>query len=217
MHKNSMLISKLNRKSIMKIYLLTFLLSTIWYNAAGQAVIPAAEAQLKSAVLAAPADKRIGATVYGYNQKGEFVQLRKGTNEMVCLADDPKQKGFSVSCYHKDLDPFMARGRELRKAGKDAQQIFDTREAEAKNGKLKMPRQATSLFVFTASDDNYNPATGEVKDGYMRYVVYVPYATAESTGLPLKPEGPAMPWIMHPGTHGAHIMITPPPPAKDKQ
>jgi hypothetical protein len=217
MHKNSMLTSKLNRKSIMKIYLLTFLLTSIWYNAAGQSVIPAAEAQLKSAVLAAPADKRSGATVYGYNQKGEFVQLRKGTNEMVCLADDPKQKGFSVSCYHKDLDLFMARGRELRKAGKDAQQIFDTREAEAKNGKLKMPKQATSLFVFTASEDNYNPATGEVKDGYMRYVVYVPYATAESTGLPLKLEGPAMPWIMHPGTHGAHIMITPPPPAKDKQ
>ncbi|NDK57429.1 hypothetical protein [Pontibacter fetidus] len=201
----------------MKIYLFTLLVSVTGFAATAQSTIPAADAQIKSAVLAAPADKRSDATVYGYNQKGEFVQLRKGTNEMVCLADDPKQKGFSVSCYHKDLDPFMARGRELRKAGKDTHQIFETREAEAKSGKLKMPNQATSLFVFTASDENYNPTTGEVKDGYMRYVVYIPYATAESTGLPLKPEGPAMPWIMHPGTHGAHIMITPPPPAKDKQ
>ncbi|MBB6612675.1 hypothetical protein H7F15_16655 [Pontibacter sp. Tf4] len=175
--------------------------------------IPTSEVQIKTAVLAAPADKRDGATVLGYNQKGELVQLRKGTNEMVCLADDPKQKGFSVSCYHKDLEPFMARGRELRKSGKAGQEIFDMREQEVKSGKLKMPKQPTSLFVFMATDENVNLTNGEVKDGYMRYVVYIPYATAESTGLPLKPESPAMPWIMHPGTHGAHIMITPAPPA----
>nr|WP_250419151.1 MULTISPECIES: hypothetical protein [Pontibacter] len=176
--------------------------------------IPAPEIQIKAAVLAAPSDKRAGATVYGYNQKGEFTQLRKGTNEMICLADNPKQKGFSVSCYHRDLNPFMARGRELRKAGKAAQEIFAAREKEVKSGKLKMPGQPTTLFVYTASDDDFNAATGEVKNGYLRYVVYIPFATAESTGLPLKPEGPAMPWIMNPGTHGAHIMINPP---KDKE
>ncbi len=175
---------------------------------------PAAEAQIKAAVLAAPAEKRAGAAVYGYNQKGELVQLRKGTNEMVCLADDPNQKGFSASCYHRDLDPFMARGRELKKAGKATKEIFDMREQEVKSGKLKMPAQPTSLFVFTAPDENYNSRTGDVKDGYLRYVVYIPYATSESTGLPLKPEAPAMPWIMYPGTHGAHIMISPAPPAK---
>ena len=177
-----------------------------------QNTIPAAEVQIKGAMMAAPTDKREGAAVYGYNQKGEMVQLRKGTNEMICLADDPTQKGFSVSCYHKDLEPFMARGRELRKAGMDAKAIFDTREQEAKSGKLKMPKQATSLFVYTANDEDVDQKTGEVKNGYLRYVVYISYATAESTGLPLKPDegAPAMPWIMHPGTHGAHIMINPP-------
>lgn len=181
-----------------------------WSSLAQSTVIPTSESQIKAAVLAAPSDKRDGAAVYGYDRKGELVQLRKGTNELVCLADDPNQKGFSVSCYHKDLDAFMARGRELRKAGKDTKEIFDTREQEVKSGKLNMPKQPTTLFVYTASDENYNATTGEVKDGYLRYVVYIPYATAETTGLPLKPEGPAMPWIMHPGTHGAHIMISPP-------
>jgi hypothetical protein len=172
--------------------------------------IPSAEAQVKAARLAAPTDKRDGATVLGYNPKGELVVLHKGNNELICLADDPNQKGFSVSCYHKDLEPFMARGRELKKSGKNTEQVFDTREQEAKSGKLKMPKQATTLFVFTASDDDYNRNTGEVKNGYLRYVVYIPYATAESTGLPLQPEAPAMPWIMFPGTHAAHIMINPP-------
>jgi len=41
-------------------------------------------------------------------------------------------------------------------------------------------------------------------------VVYIPWATAASTGLPIKPAAPGMPWIMDPGTHRAHIMITPP-------
>lgn len=176
-----------------------------------QTPVPAAENQIKAAVLAAPADKRAGATVYGYNKNQELVLLRKGSNELICLGDNPGQKGFSASCYHRDLEPFMARGRELKKQGQAGQQIFDTREKEAKAGTLKMPAQPTTLFVFSAPEENFNPATGEVKGGNLRYVVYIPYATAESTGLPLKPEAPGMPWIMHPGTHGAHIMITPPP------
>lgn len=198
----------------MKKSMVTFLFGLMATAAFSQTAIPSPEVQIKTASLAAPADKRAGAAVYGYNQKGDLVQLRKGTNEMVCLADDPAKEGFSASCYHKDLDPFMARGRELKKAGKATKEIFDTREAEVKSGKLKMPTQPASLFVFTASDENVNLTSGEIKDGYRRYVVYIPYATAESTGLPLAPEGPAMPWIMHPGTHGAHIMITPHPDTK---
>lgn len=179
-------------------------------SAFAQTKVPSAAMQIKTAVMAAPEDKREGAAVLGYNQQGELVQLRKGSNDMVCLADDPNQKGVSVSCYHRDLEPFMARGRELRKAGKSTKEIFDMREQEVKSGKLSMPEQPSALFVYTASDENYNQATGEVKDGYLRYVVYIPYATAEGTGLPLKPSEPGMPWIMHPGTHGAHIMINPP-------
>jgi len=164
--------------------------------------------------MAAPEDQRDGAMVYGYDSKGEFVVLRKGTNEMVCLADNPNQKGFSVSCYHKDLEPFMARGRELKAAGKTTQEIFDIREAEAKSGKLVMPKQASNLQVYSAPADAYNPTTGEVTKGSFRYVVYIPWATAASTGLPVKPEVPGMPWIMNPGTHRAHIMID--PVSKDK-
>ncbi|PRY05034.1 hypothetical protein CLV24_13151 [Pontibacter ummariensis] len=194
----------------MKKTLITAVLALVSAGAFAQANVPSSEAQIKGAVLAAPSDKRAGATVFGYNAKGEFVQLRKGTNEMVCLADDPNQKGFSTACYHQDLEPFMARGRELRKAGKSNQEIFEMREQEAKSGKLAMPKQASTLFVYAAPEENYDSSTGEVKEGYLRYVVYIPYATAESTGLPLKPQAPAMPWIMHPGTHGAHIMINPP-------
>lgn len=174
-------------------------------------VIPSKEVQISTAVLAAPEGLREKAMVYGYSEKGEFMALRPGSNEMVCLADDPNQAGLNVSCYHKDLEPFMARGRELKKAGKNQKEVFDMREQEVKSGKLLMPKQPATLFVFSAPDEQFNRTTGEVTGGNLRYVVYIPYATSESTGLPLKPEAPGMPWIMDPGTHRAHIMINPPP------
>jgi hypothetical protein len=168
------------------------------------------EVQIKTAVLAAPEALRDKAMVYGYDTKGALVVLRPGGNEMVCIADDAAQEGLNVSCYHKDLEPFMQRGRDLKAEGKSFKEVFDMREEEVKSGKLPMPKQPTSLFVFTAPDDKYDRTSGEVTNGYLRYVVYIPYATAESTGLPLKPEAPGMPWIMDPGTHRAHIMINPP-------
>ncbi len=194
-------------------------LAGFWAQA--QSGVPSTEAQIKAAVLAAPAELRDGAAVLGYNAKGELIELRKGTNELICLADDPNQKGFSVACYHKDLEPFMARGRELKKAGKTSEEVFEAREQEAKSGKLPMPKQPAALYVFSAPAENYNAGTGVVKNGYLRYVVYVPYATAETTGLSLKPEAEGMPWLMHPGTAAAHIMISPPmekakPAAKSK-
>lgn len=173
--------------------------------------IPSVEVQIKSAILAAPNGLGEDATVYGYDKEGNFSLLRKGTNEMICLADDPNKEGFSASCYHQSLEPFMSRGRALKDQGKTHQEISRMREEEVKSGKLKMPRDGTTLFVFYAPKENFDATTGTVRNGSFRYVVYIPYATAESTGLPLTPSAPGMPWIMDPGTHRAHIMITPPP------
>ena len=193
----------------MKKLLLILVLSQIALSNCAQSKVSSKEVQIKLALLSAPADKRDSATVYGYSPDEEFIMLRKGTNELICLADDPNQPGLSVACYHKDLEPFMKRGRDLRKQGKTAEEIFDTREKEVKAGKLKMPRQPATLFAYSSSKEDYNEQTGEVKKGYLRSVIYIPYATAQNTGLPLKPDAPGLPWIMHPGTHGAHIMINP--------
>jgi hypothetical protein len=105
----------------------------------------------------------------------------------------------------------MDRGRVLKKEGKSQTEIFDMREAEVKAGKLMMPKQPATLFVLSTADEKYNRTTGDVADTYLRYVIYTPYATPETTGLPLKPDAPGMPWLMDPGTHRAHIMINPAP------
>lgn len=105
----------------------------------------------------------------------------------------------------------MARGRELRAEGKTGPEIFDIREEEAKSGKLDMGKQGSTLHIYYGESDLYNPETNEVEGAHYRYVVYLPFATAESTGLPEKPVGSNHPWIMNPGTHRAHIMISPLP------
>lgn len=172
--------------------------------------IPDKEAQINAAVMAAPEDKRAEATVLGFDAEGNIVTIREGSNNMVCLADDPNSPGFNAACYHVDLEPFMARGRELKAEGKKPQEVFEIREKEAKSGKLKMPGAPSTLHVLSGKEGKYNPESGEVENANYRYVVYIPFATAESTGLPLSPIVPGGPWIMDPGTHRAHIMVTPP-------
>ena len=165
--------------------------------------------QIKAALLAAPREKRDSCTVYGYSADKQLIVLRKGTNEMICLGDDPDVPGFSVACYCNSLEPFMKRGRELRKQGIDGQQLFDERGKEVKEGTLQMPKEPAALYVYSAKDEDFNRRTGEVKNGNLRYVIYIPFATAASTGLPEKPSADGMPWIMNPGTYRAHIMINP--------
>ena len=168
--------------------------------------IPPKEWQIKTALMAVPKDYKEGAKVYGYDANGNFITLREGSNDYIALADDPNNEKFSTAAYHKELDEFMARGRSLKAQGKDFKEIFDIREAEVKSGTLKMPDKST-LCVFTGE---VNPTTKEIENPYVRYVFYIPFATGESTGLPTTPTPPGHAWIMDPGTHRAHIMITPP-------
>ena len=168
-------------------------------------VAPPAD-QIASAILAAPKERRTDATVLGYNAKGEVVTLRKGTNDLICLADDPADKTFSVACYHKELEPFMARGRELAAQGAKGKDRHEMRWKEVEQGKVPIPREPRMLYVLTGN--GYDAAKGEVTNSYLRWVVYTPYATPESTGLSTT-AGPG-PWLMYPGTPGAHIMISPP-------
>ncbi len=166
--------------------------------------------QIASAIQAAPEEMREGAAVLGYGADGKLTELRKGTNQLICLADDPKDARFSVACYHKDLEPFMARGRELAAQGiAGGARNENYRWKEVQEGKLKMPREPRFLYVL--SGKGYDAASGKVIDGALRWVIYVPFATAESLGLSTKSKR-GEPWLMDAGTAGAHIMITPAPP-----
>jgi hypothetical protein len=174
-----------------------------------QAQAPSTDVQVAAAILAAPEAQQAGATVLGYDSSGQVSMLRKGTNDLVCLSDNPTDDRFSVACYHASLEPYMARGRALAEEGvSSGQERLQLRWKEAEEGTLTMPENPATLYVLTGT--GFDASSGEVEGAYLRYVLYTPWATVESTGLTDSPQGPGSPWLMYPGTAGAHIMISPP-------
>lgn len=167
-------------------------------------IAPAAQ-QVAAAVTALPEEMRAGAAVLGYSPDGKLISLRAGKNDMICLAPEPAAKAFHSACYHKAMEPFMARGRALREQGVKGGQVDTVRFAEVKSGKLKMPTSPTMLYQIFGG--TFDPATEKVTGGNWLYVTYIPFATPASTGLSAKGSDKG-PWIMFPGTPKAHIMFS---------
>lgn len=173
-----------------------------------QTEIPSAEKQIMAAVSPAPAEKRDEATVLGYNDSGELVTLREGTNELICIADDPSVDRFHVACYLKEMEPFMIRGRELRAEGLSRDEVMATRKREIESGDIPWPDKPMALYSLSGSENGYDYTSDQLQSASPLYVVYVPYATQESTGIATSPGSEGAPWLMNPGEPWAHIMIS---------
>ena len=175
-------------------------------RSAQDASLPTPAQQIAAAVLPLPADLRAGATVMGYKTKGKLELLREGKNAMICLALFVVRPDFHVACYHKGMEPFMARGRELREQGVKGDKVDSVRFAEVKSGKLKMPK-AAALYSLTGKKEAWDPATGRVTGASPLAVVYMPGMTAEEIGVSALPVATGA-WMMFPGTPKSHVMIT---------
>ena len=158
----------------MKNILVTTLVMTL-FSACAQEEKPEimpADIQIKTALLAAPDTKKEGAMVYGYNDDGEMVVLREGSNDLVCVADNPYNKGIQAACYFKELDPFMNRGRELKKEGKETMEVRKIRASEVESGALSMPKSPSMMYIFYGTEAAYDKTKGSLADGQFRYVIY---------------------------------------------
>ena len=177
--------------------------------APAKATTPPAAEQIAAAVLPLPQEFRADARVLGYRAGSHaLVPLRGGKGPFTCLASDPSGQGFHVACYHESLEPFMARGRALRASGVKGDQVDTVRFAEVRAKKLAMPTHPASLYQLFGPPDAFDPRTGTAAKARALFIVYLPGATAASTGLSTKPVEGA-PWLMFPGTPKAHIMLEP--------
>ena len=160
---------------------------------------------IAAAVLPLPDSMRAGARVLVY-RGADLVEVRAGSNEMICLGDDPTHKGLQVSCYHKSLEPFMEKGRELRAAGITTRAAVDSaRLADVKSGRIVMPSAAMLSSIF-AESDSFDALAGPPEKHRALDVIYLPFATEESSGIS---EQPAVdrPWLMFAGKPWAHVML----------
>jgi hypothetical protein len=159
------------------------------------------EDKIAQAVLPLPDDLRAGATVVTYDEKtGDRMVLRQGTNFIEC---QPKAKDGFVRCYNKVLTPRRDMEAKLRAQGKSDKDVSDAIAAALKDGRLKAPPFGTMSYRY--SDD-----PGRIK---LLWVMSVPNATPESVGVSTESQrdaalkGNGKPWLMLPGTPGAHVMI----------
>ena len=163
-----------------------------------------------TAVLAAPEPYRAEAEVRAWTTDGGLAVLREGSNGLVCLADRPGDDAFSAACYHESLEPFMARGRDLRAQGVEGMERHERRWEEARAGTLPMPSGAAMVYNIGFPDEDVDPATADPTAVPRLHAIYIPGATAESTGLPTSGDGGG-PWLMWPGEPSAHVMVLVPP------
>ena len=150
------------------------------------------DSQIAQAVMAAPEVGGPARRCWALSG-GKRRPLRPGTNDLVCLADNPAAEGFSVACYHKDLDPFMARGREMTAKGITDDKVRDQTRFDENQG-----RQADDAERATDAlrDDRQVGRTGH-RQGRGRFDPLGdlrPVRHGETTGLATRPAGP--------GAHG---------------
>jgi hypothetical protein len=151
-----------------------------------------------TALAAAPANLREGATVIKWKPDFTYDTLKKGTNRLVCYdrSGFPTQQPFSIECTSiANLDR-VAQNLKAEATGvrAKAQAMLDAME---KDGTRVKPEYG-SMWYHLMGPDREHART--------HTTVAVPGASTQSTGLPdNNNQGGA--WIMNAGTTTAHLMI----------
>jgi len=133
--------------------------------------------------------------------------LRQGTNFIEC---QPRMADGFTRCYSKSLAPRRDLEAKLRAEKKTDQQIQQAVAAAVKAGTLPPPARGIMSYRGYDKRDRIQNL----------WVMSLPNATPEAVGVSTASqrdaalEGKGLPWMMLPGTPGAHIMIPINPPAK---
>jgi len=152
------------------------------------------------ATLPLPLDMRAGATVYTYDETGARKVLRQGTNQFECM---PRGADGFTWCYNKSGGPRRDLAAKLRAEKKTDKEIAEAMAAATKAGTVKPTEFGTMSYRLYGKPDRIQ----------LLWVLSVPNATPDSIGVTTASaredalELRGTPWLMLPGTPGAHIMI----------
>ncbi len=156
--------------------------------------------QIATATMAAPPAMQADAMVIRLAADGSHTVLREGSNGLVCWdrSDEPN-RSFSVQCTSVENMDRIRQNRAWNMSGKTAEEIRAMRDAAEADG-----TRAVSKFgsvYYTLNGENAEAAS-------LHLTVAVPFATAESLGLPDQGSYTrAGTWIMEAGLSSAHIML----------
>ncbi len=169
--------------------------NTLWSN-------KTVEQKIAEAVLPLPADLQADATVYTYDpDTGERVVLRQGTNQVECQPSNPAAENTICASARSGAGRDLS--AKLRAEGKSGEEIQAAMAAAREAGDIPGSSFGEMMYFLRHNDR-------QIK---LLWVMLVPGATPESIGVSTQNQrdnalaGHGRPWLMRPGTPGAHIMI----------
>jgi hypothetical protein len=161
------------------------------------ALAQAPDAAVETALLAAPANLREGATVIKWKPDFTYDTLKKGTSRLVCYdrSGFPEQQPFSIECTSiANLDR-VAQSLKFEAAG-DKVKTQAMVDAAEKEGTRVKPEYGSVWYHLMGADREHARA---------HVTIAVPGATTQSIGLPDNNKQGTV-WIMNAGTTTAHLM-----------
>jgi DNA-binding transcriptional MerR regulator len=155
---------------------------------------------IAQAVQPLPEDLRAGAAVFNYDENGQRVILRGGSNHVECKPRD--ENGFTM-CFPKVTAARRDFSAKLSAEGLEGEELQAAVAAAEADGKIEPTPFGSMMYRLYEKDDRIQ----------LLWVVLLPNATADDLGLSLASQrdnslaGMGRPWMMREGTPSAHLMI----------
>lgn len=152
--------------------------------------------EIEKALLAAPGQMKVGATVIKWKSDFTYDTLKKGTNRLVCYdRSGPGQQPFSVECTSIANLERVAQSMKIEANG-DRKAVQAAFEAAEKAGTWAKPEFGSVWYNLSGADQ---------AQARSHVTIAVPGATTQSLGLPDNAKMGGV-WIMNAGTSAAHLM-----------
>lgn len=153
--------------------------------------------EIDKALLAAPGNLKMTATVIKWKPDFTYETLKKGTSDLVCYDKSgmPNQPPFIIECTSMGNLEREAQNLKIEAMGDKAAVQAKFAEAE-KDGTRVKPKFGSVWYHFMGPDQEH---------ARMHMTIAVPGATTASIGLPDNNKSGGV-WIMNAGTSTAHLM-----------
>tara|TARA_R100001377_G_scaffold76156_1_gene52948 strand:+ start:891 stop:1481 length:591 start_codon:yes stop_codon:yes gene_type:complete len=169
--------------------------------ASGSLLAQSTEELIAEAVRPLPEDLRANATVFQYDpESGDRIVLRQGNNQVECQPKD--EEGFT-RCTPTANASRSDMSAKLRAQGMSDEDVSATLETAEGRGLVNARIFGSMSYRLFDEPDRIQ----------LLWIISVPNATPEQLGMPTGAQrdnalaGRGTPWMMNPGTPGAHLMI----------
>lgn len=155
---------------------------------------------IAQAIQPLPEDLRAGAAVFNYDEDGQRVMLRGGSNHVECKPRD--ENGFTM-CFPKVTAGRRDFSAKLAAGGLEGEELQAAVAAAESEGTIEPSPFGSMMYRLYEKDDRIQ----------LLWVILLPNATSEELGLSVESQrdnalaGMGRPWMMREGTPSAHLMI----------